>query len=431
MNILLPGSRGRGCFLFLIVLTIPGLRTVSADWPHFMGPGFNNTSPDSGLARNWPAAGPRVLWETTVGEGYAGPSIADGNVYLLDRNGKTEDVLRCIDLETGRETWSYAYDAPGDWDYHGSRTTPTIDGNMAFTVGPLGQIHCIDTKTRKPVWTKHLLNDWGAGRPQWAVSQSPLVFKDKLIVAPMSEKAGMVAYDKTSGELAWKSGPLGGRISYVSPSITKLDSRDQVLIATSRGTKPDGGVHGIDPETGQVLWSFTDWQCNIAIPQPIHLGRGRMFITGGYGAGSYRFQVTRNGNHYTISNPVKIRVCESKLQLPIHFGEHIYANSSDGPNGIVCLDEDGGLIWKSGRKNKFGAGPILIADDLIFALHGDNGVLSLLEAKPSGFNKLAEAKLLDGPHVWAPMAMSEGRLLIRDMGRMKCLDVTGNGNKPG
>jgi outer membrane protein assembly factor BamB len=426
-----PGSPGRGCFSLLIVFTISSLTAVPADWPHFMGPGYNNISGDTDLARSWPAAGPKVLWETAVGEGYAGPSIAEGKVYLLDRKDKTHDVLRCIDFKSGDESWRYAYDAPGDWDYHGSRTTPAIDGNMVYTVGPLGHIHCINTKNRKPVWKKNLLDDWEAPRPTWAASQSPLVYKDLLIVAPMSEMAGMVAYHKLTGELAWKSNPLGGSVSYVSPSVMKLDGRDQILIATSQGPNNDGGVRGIDPETGMVLWSFMDWQCNIAIPQPIHLGGGRMFVTGGYGAGSYRFQVTKAGDQYITSDPVKIRTCDSQLQLPIHFGKHIYANSSDGPNGIVCLDEQGELAWKSGRKNKFGAGPILIADDLIFALHGDNGVLVLLEAKPSGFMKLGEVKLLDGPHVWAPMAMSGGKLLIRDKHKMKCLDVTRAGNKAG
>ena len=113
--------------------------------------------------RTWPKEGPKVLWTAPVGIGYGGPAVSGGKVYLLDRDDKVGDNLRCFDLSNGKELWNFAYDAPGSFNHPGSRSTPTVDGNNVYTCGPLGDLYCISTSTHKPVWNKNIWKDFGGG----------------------------------------------------------------------------------------------------------------------------------------------------------------------------------------------------------------------------------------------------------------------------
>lgn len=92
---------------------------VAADWPWIYGPKRDHTSVQKGLLRTWPAEGPRVLWTTPVGVGFGGPAVSGGNVYLLDRDEKVGDMLRVLDLSSGKELWTFGYDAPGSFMFAG------------------------------------------------------------------------------------------------------------------------------------------------------------------------------------------------------------------------------------------------------------------------------------------------------------------------
>ncbi len=195
-----------------IVLTLSGASLVGEDWPGIYGPRRDHTSQQKRLLRTWPEEGPKVLWTIPMGAGFGGPAVSGGNVYLLDRDEAVGDKLRVLDVASGKELWTYAYNAPGRFMFAGSRTTPTVDGGHVYTVGPMGDLHAISIKTRKPAWTKNIWKDFGGGAelPRWGIVQNPLIYGDLLIVAPQTSEAGVVAYDKVSGALKWKSAALSG-----------------------------------------------------------------------------------------------------------------------------------------------------------------------------------------------------------------------------
>ena len=287
--------------LMTVMVALSVTTAVAADWPWIYGPKRDNTSDQKGLLRTWPKEGPKVLWTAPVGIGFGGPAVSDGKVYLLDRDEAVGDTLRVLDLATGKELWTFAYAAPGAFMFAGSRTTPTLDGELVYTSGPLGDLYAINTKTQKPVWHKNIWKDFGGGEyPRWAVVQNPLIYGSLLIVAPQTSQAGVVAYDKLTGELKWKSAPLSGTAGYVSPSIIKIGGEDHLVMITAaegRGRNAKGGsVNGLDPRSGKVLWTYTNWQCIIPVPQPVDAGEGRVLITGGYGAGTAMIKVQKKGD---------------------------------------------------------------------------------------------------------------------------------------
>jgi len=151
--------------LFTAITLFVFLPNVCAqDWPQLLGPDRNGISSQKGILRTWPAGGPELLWTSDVGPGFGGPVIKAGKVYLLDRDDKTGDILRCFDFNTGKELWSYSYEAPGSVSYPGSRSVPTIDGNRIYSCGPYGDLYCIDVNTHKPIWNKNIIKDFGEAK---------------------------------------------------------------------------------------------------------------------------------------------------------------------------------------------------------------------------------------------------------------------------
>ena len=135
--------------------------SIAQDWPQYLGPERNSTAPQEGILRSWPETGPEVLWTLDVGIGYGGPVVKDGRVYLLDRDDEVGDNVRCLDLNTGEELWSFGYDAPGSVMFPGSRSVPTVDGNYLYSCGPYGDLYCIDIRSHEPVWNKNVWTDFG------------------------------------------------------------------------------------------------------------------------------------------------------------------------------------------------------------------------------------------------------------------------------
>jgi len=416
--------------LIALIVTVCVACAYAADWPGYYGPRRDGTSAERGLLRVWPKEGPKVLWTVPVGIGFGGPAVSGGKVYLLDRDEKVGDTLRCLDLASGKELWSFAYDAPGTFMFPGSRTTPTVDGDRVYSCGPLGDLYCINTNTRKAVWHQNIWKSHGGSElPRWGIVQNPLVYGNLLIVAPQTAEAGVVALDKLTGEVKWKTAALGGNAGYVSPSIVKVGGEDHlvmVMASAGRGRSASGGsVSGIDPMSGKVLWTYGNWQCVIPVPHAVDAGEGRMLITGGYNAGAAMIKVQKKEDgSYGVTEIFKNADFGAHTQPPILYKDHFYAQytTNERSDGLVCMTLDGQVKWKTGDEAAFVRGGSILADGLLLSTDG-NRMLYLLEPDPSGFKPLASAELLEQGNNWAPLALVDGRLLIRDQKTLKCLAV--------
>jgi outer membrane protein assembly factor BamB len=401
------------------------------DWPQYLGPDRNGTSPQKNLLRTWSAeGGPEVLWSAEAGIGYGGPVVVDGKVYLLDRDDQVGDMMRCFDLSNGKELWSFGYDAPGSVNYPGSRSVPTVDGDHVYSCGPYGDLYCIDINTHKPVWNKNIWKDFGGGEiPRWAITQCPLVYGNLLIVASQAPQAGVVAYDKLSGDVKWKT-PSLGPVGYVSPAIVKISGEDHVVMITAgsggRGTPMTGGrVVGMDPLTGKILWDYTNWQCSIPVPSATDAGNNKVLIIGGYRAGAAMIQVEKEASGgYKVSELYKTVDFGAHTKPAIQYKGYFYAqySTNETRDGLVCMSMDGKVMWATKRDPSFIRGSMILADGLLLATDGEK-TLYLIEPDPSGFKALASAELLGPGQNWAPIALADGKLLIKDQEKMLCLKV--------
>lgn len=394
--------------------TLPGL------WPQFRGPNRNGISEETvRLPRAWPASGPRQLWTVELGEGYAGPAVRDGRVYLMDYDReKKQDALRCLSLADGQEIWRYAYPVPVKRNHGMSRTVPTVTDTMVVAMGPKCHVVCLDRITGELRWGLDLVKDFGATVPPWYAGQCPLVDGDAVILAPGGNNALLVAVDNATGSNRWVTpNPRGWRMTHTSIMAANIAGERMYVYCGHNG------VVGVSARTGEILWDTTAWKISIAtVPSPVVLEGGRIFLSGGYNAGSLMLQVRKDGERFVAQTLFKLEpeVFGATQQTPILYQEHLYGVRPDGK--FTCLDLEGKPIWVSDAGQQFGLGPFILADGVLLAVN-DSGLLRMIEASPSGYKLLAQAKVLTGRESWGPLAIAGGRLLARDLTRMVCLDL--------
>ena len=388
-------------------------------WPCFRGATLDDVSTDpTPLAQTWGPAGPPQLWSIDLGEGYAGAAVLHSRVYVLDYDAQARaDSLRCLALATGKELWHSAYPEDVLRNHGMSRTVPYVTDKYVVTIGPKCHLLCADAQSGAVQWQYDLVKQFNTVVPQWYAGQCPLVDGDRAIIAP-GGKALLVAFDLASGKIVWQTpNPLGWQMTH--SCVLPMDVQGQRMYVYCA----DQGVVGVSAKDGSLLWSTTDWRVSTAtVPTPVPVGDDRLFITGGYNSGAIMLKISGQGGHFRAQTlfRVKANICSSDQMTPVFYKGNIYAVISGGM--LVCLDLNGHQLWSSGSGHRFGIGPYMIAQGMIYLLD-DTGTLTLAAASPAGYQQYAQAKVLDGHDAWGPIALAGGRMLVRDLTRMVCLDV--------
>lgn len=411
--------------VMLLMIAVP---SPGGDWPQFRGPERNNISPETGLLRSWPAGGPKVLWKVPVCEGYAGAAIKDGLVYVNDYDiAKQEHLVRCLSLADGKEVWRWSYPVEIRPNHGITRTVPAIGPKLVFSLDPKCRFHALDAKTGKLVWQKNLLTEYKATIPGWYVGQNPLLDGNRVVIATGGD-ALVVAFDQATGKEIWRTpNPAREAMSHASVMPAAIGGVKQYLYVTMKN------LMGVDAADGKLLWSAPFTARMVIVPSPLPIGDGRIFVTSGYKAGSAMFQVEKTASGFAAKRLYTLAADEfgSEVHTPILFQNHLFAVSSKKSAGLfTCLGLDGKVVWESPfvagdrqASRTFDLGGFLLADGLFYILDGKSGMLRLVEANTKAYNELASAKLLGEEDVWGPPALSDGRLIIRDMSQMICLQV--------
>ena len=379
-------------------------------WPRFRGANFDAISTeDVRLARSWPEQGPKVLWSIDLGEGYAGAAVLAGRVYVLDYDQKNQaDVVRCLSLADGKDIWRYSYPVKLKRQHGMSRTVPTVTPEYVITLGPKCHVTCLDSVTGEFRWMLNLVKEFDATVPDWYAGQCPLIDDNKVIIA-LGGCALMMAVDCRTGEILWQTpNPNGWLMTHSSIIPTEFMGTRMYVYCAS------GGVVGVSAKDGSILWEHADWQVRTAnVPSPVIVGQELIFLSGGYNAGSMMLRLARDGDKIVPHEVFRLKpeIFGSGQQTPIFYDGYIYGIRPD--KQLVCLDLSGQVVWTSTSTHRFGdrgLGPYTIADssrrsaepprDGLIYIMDDSGVLTLAEAKPSGYLQLAQAKVLEGPEAW-------------------------------
>jgi len=376
----------------------------AADWPRFLGPNANGFSPETGIKTDWSQAPPKMLWSAPLTDGgYAGPSAAGGKVYIVDHSG-SKDIVRAIDIKTGKDVWTYSYPDDQAEDNGYSRSTPLVQENKVYTVGRFGVVNCLNAKTGKPIWTVDVRATFNGKIPQWKYAWSPTIDGSRLIVCPGGPDASVAALDKNTGKTIWAGG--GSDIpGYATPVVTQVDGKKIYVVFTGVS------LMAVDAETGKQLWRTPfKTNCDINGATPIVV-ENTAFITAGYNHGCALVQFS-----YSDSKVVwESKDLQSRFGTPLLYKGYVYC--TEDPGNLVCMDpKTGKVAWKQPGFEWGGSTGI---GDMAMVFDGKGGDLALVKLSPAKYQEICRFKPLGGQSWTAPI-ITNGKLIVRNKTTLAC-----------
>lgn len=403
-------------FLRFSIAALPFALATSAiadDWPHWRGPARSGISAEAGWLDAWPPDGPKILWKAEVGIGFSSFAVAGGRVYTLG-NANDNDTVFCLDAEKGHVLWYHPYPAElGDKFFEGGPTaTPTVDGDLVYTIGRAGDLFCFTATGGKVVWSKNIVKDFGLPLPLWGFGGSPVILGNRLLLN--AGEAGL-ALDKSDGHLLWKSAAVEAGYSTPLP----VSSEDGLVLFSS-----GKAYTAVDSKSGKEAWRVkwtTTYGVNAADPI---LHQGTMLLSTGYGKGAAEFEIGGGEPKVLWQN----RVLRTQINPAVKLGGAVYGIDGDGASEpgaknkskLKCVDLASGTEkWAFPLAD---VGAVTVADGRLIVMSGD-GELLVGPASPEGFTPTARAKVLNG-RCWTVPVLANGRLICRNAdGQVVCLDV--------
>ncbi len=406
------------------LLGVLSLAAGAADWPQWRGPGRNGISQESGLLKEWPKDGPRLLWRIAdIGDGYATPSVVGTRLYILGNRGMDHEFIHALSVEDGKPLWSTRLGNVGSPNqeppYPMARSTPTVDGDVLYALGSDGDLACLRTASGKLVWQKNLRSDFGGKPGKWAYSESPLIDGDVMVVTPGGAAATLVALNKKTGEAIWKSAVPGGDPAAYSSAIAIEAAGHKQYVQFL-----DKGVVGVDAKTGQFLWRYEKTSTGPAnIPTPV-FHDGYVYSANARRFGGGLVQLHASGEGVTAEEVYFERDVPNTLGGQVLLSGYLYGTNPKGP---ACAEFVTGKIkWQSPG---VGPGAVTYADGNLY-LHGENGDVALVEATPEAYREKGRFTPASQPKrvrakemAWAYPVVANGRLYIRDLGTLWSYDV--------
>ena len=392
-----------------VLATAPPL--TAEDWPEWRGAGRLGVWTETGILEEFPAGGLTATWRAPIRGGYAGPSVADGRVFVTDgrradpRSTAAVERLLALDETTGEVLWTR------EWDTNyaglqliyatGPRATPTVDGDRVYAVGAMGNLLAVNVADGSVLWQKDYVRDFNAAIPSWGISGAPLVDGDRLICLVGGEPdAKVVAFDKLTGEVLWQALSSDWEPGYTAPIIVDAAGTRQLIIWHPRA------ISSLDPETGAVYWEVPHVvDMGMTIPTAVH-SNPYMFVTSQYG-GARMLRLAESHPDAALawegvgqSDPESGRILDtldSVIGTPVIQGDYLYGVDSYG--ALRCLElRTGRRVWETdaliGARYRHGTAFIVRHGDRYF-INTDGGDLVIARLSPEGYDEISRTRLID------------------------------------
>jgi outer membrane protein assembly factor BamB len=413
------------CFSALAVSRSANSGSSTSDWPQWRGPHRNGISQESGLLKQWPAEGPKLLWQVDdIGDGYSTPAVVGTRIYLMSNRGFENEFVQALSTQDGKPIWTTRIGNVGnanDFLYAKARSTPTVDGDFIYALGSDGDLACLETKSGKIRWQKSLRKEFGGMPGAWAYAESPLIDGDVVVVTPGGAQATLLALNKKTGTVIWKSAVPGGEhAGYASAIVVQAGGRKQYVQFLSKG------IVGVDAKTGEFLWRYAQVAKGSAqMVTPV--ARDGYVYGGAHGIGGGLVRLTSAGGKVAAEQVYFERDLPNSIGGSVLVGEYLYGTAG---TGMVAVEFTTGKVkWQA---ESIGKGSVAFADGLLY-LHGENGSVALIEATPDAYREKGRftppaqpQRRRLGPYPeksWAYPVIANGRLYIRDIGTLWAYDI--------
>jgi outer membrane protein assembly factor BamB len=419
MNMLFRSSRLHRVGLALLLSLSGATLATAGDWPQWRGPNHDDVSTETGLLKEWPAGGPALAWKAKdIGAGYSGVTVAAGRIYTAGDKGDSSYVVALKEAD-GTPIWSAKLGKSGPVgkpEFEGPRSTPTVDGNLVFALGQRGELVCLEATQGKEVWRKALVGDLSGVCPNWGYAESPLVDADKLVLTPGGSPGTVVALNKKTGEVLWRTREFTDAPHYSSLAVAELGGVHQYIVLTPEH------VAGIDAANGNVLWRVDRKGKTAVIPSPIY-SDGFVYVSSAYGVGCNLFKVAAVAGGYKAEEVYANKVLGNKHGGVVKVGNYLYGHADD--KGWTCQDfKSGEAKWA--ERQKLGKGAIAYADGRLYLRQEDGkGTVVLLEPSAEGWKEHGrfEPPERSAKNSWPHPVIANGKLYLRDQEVLLCYDV--------
>jgi outer membrane protein assembly factor BamB len=402
----------------VVALAAISVSALAADWPQWRGENRDGMAKETGLLKQWPEGGPKLLWKATnLGEGYASPSVAKGRVYGMGLRDEDE-VVWALDDTNGKELWKTRIAGritlDGGQGGYGPRGTPTVDGERIYAIGVGGKMVCLNTRDGKLIWQKDFVEDFGGSIPTWGYSESPLVDGANVIGSPGGRGAAIVAFNKVNGEVVWKANvPENDRAHYSSAILATVGGQKQIIQFLS------GGVVGLEAATGKFLWRFDSPANRVANCSTPLFADNHVFAASAYNTGGALAKLTKTSSGTSAEQVYFTKRMQNHHGGMVLVGDHLYGFDN---NTLTCLNfKTGEVAWAD---RSVGKGSVTYADGCIYA-RSERGPIALVEATPKGYVEKGrfEQPERTGNPSWTYPIVANGKLYLLDQNNLYCYDV--------
>jgi outer membrane protein assembly factor BamB len=401
------------------------VRARADDWPQWRGPKRDGHSKETGLLKEWPKDGPKLIWQVKdLGGGYSTPSVAGGRIYVMANKGLEDEFVTARNAKDGSLLWSTRIGKVGNPDqqpnYPAARSTPTVDGAVLYALGSDGDLACLETATGKVRWRKSLRADFGGQPGTWAYAESPLVDGDVLVCTPGGTQATVVALNKKTGAVVWKCAvPGGARAGYASIVVADAGTVRQYVAYTG------DGLFGVEAKTGKLLWRYDKTTGPMGLNAMTPVVSEGLVYSGSERLGGAAIRILFDGSAAKADEVYRGMKLPRMLGGAVLIGEYLYGSSG---NALVCVEFKTGQVKWSERSVAPGA--VCYADGRLY-LHGESGEMALVEATPEAYRELGrftppnptQKRANAGEKAWAYPVIADGRLYIRDADSLWCYDI--------
>jgi len=391
------------------------------DWPQWRGPHRDGISKEKDLLKQWPKDGPQMLWQRKdLGSGYSTPAVVGDHVFLMSNQGMENESVQALSAKDGKQIWSTRLGKVGPNEgpqYPAARSTPTVEGQVLYALGSDGDLACVESASGKIRWQKNLRSDFDGKPGKWAYSESVLIDGDALVCTPGGSSATIVALNKKTGEVIWKSAvPGGDQAAYASIVISHAGGVKQYVQFVEKG------VIGVDAKTGKFLWRYakTSEGSPANIPTPI-VDKDYVYTATGRGGGGL-IKLKSAGGAFETEQVYFSPKLPTAIGGAVKLGDYLYGTTGQG---LLCAEFlTANVKW---QERAVGAGSVCFADGHLY-VHGENGNVALVEASPEFYREKARFTPSDAPDrgqskAWTYPVVANGRLYIRDLSSLWCYDV--------
>jgi len=379
--------------------------SASAQWPQWGGKDRNFHSSATGLAEEWPEAGPRKIWERPLGAGYSSIVADRGLLFTMYRSGDDEVVV-ALDAETGATEWEHKYRPSSGGEAPNS--TPTIEGDRLYTLGVSGMLCALDKNSGKLAWSHDLVKEYQAKRPQYGFSTSPLAYGGSLILPVGGAGYGVAAFALEDGKLLWHEQDL--EEVYASPILIDVEGEVQVAVLAA------GRLVGLSPENGELLWSEPiEGEQNLATP--VWCSDNLLCVTAGT-SGSVGLRFSKADGKTRVERAWKNDEQISQTTV-VRVGEFFYGCTGHDPFFVTAIHaKTGEVAW---QEVGLSMANLLAADGKILLLDAE-GVLALATASPEACEVISKVNMLK-PQAFTAPTLADKNLYLRDLEKIIAIDL--------